>query len=100
MPTALCLQFNASDVLKEISVYDTIDSKGRYSVRVRRLGEFCRNRHVRTPAPIRYDRIILAYEHSAALVLRIVRPILHGVWSPQKVLRDVASVSPSVRTCV
>jgi protein-tyrosine-phosphatase len=43
----LCFdKFNASDVLKEISVYDTIDSKGRYSVRVRRLGEFCRNRHI------------------------------------------------------
>ncbi|GAQ78817.1 Low molecular weight phosphatase family protein [Klebsormidium nitens] len=43
----LCFdKFNAADVLKEISVYDTIDSTGRYSVRVRRLGEFARSRAI------------------------------------------------------
>eukprot|EP00898_Chlorokybus_atmophyticus_P001387 jgi/Chlat1/2249/Chrsp17S02563 len=33
-------KFNASDVLKEVSVYDTIHKSGNYSVRVRKLGEF------------------------------------------------------------
>jgi hypothetical protein len=40
------LQFNASDVLKEVTVYEAIDKEGRYSYKVRRLGEFCRKRTV------------------------------------------------------
>eukprot|EP00210_Caulerpa_lentillifera_P006713 g6415.t1 len=33
-------KFTAADVLREISVYDTIQKEKRYSVKVRRLGEF------------------------------------------------------------
>eukprot|EP00899_Mesostigma_viride_P002119 jgi/Mesvir1/11908/Mv00249-RA.3 len=39
-------KFNAADVLKEVSVYDTIHKGGGYSLRVRRLGEFARTRLV------------------------------------------------------
>ncbi|CAM6035848.1 unnamed protein product [Sphagnum compactum] len=39
-------KFNASDVLKEVTVYEAIDKEGRYSYKVRRLGEFCRKRTV------------------------------------------------------
>eukprot|EP00244_Chara_vulgaris_P008450 TRINITY_DN3322_c1_g1_i1.p1 TRINITY_DN3322_c1_g1~~TRINITY_DN3322_c1_g1_i1.p1 ORF type:complete len:286 (-),score=59.50 TRINITY_DN3322_c1_g1_i1:905-1636(-) len=39
-------KFNAADVLKEVSVYDTINKEGHYSARVRRLGEFCCKREV------------------------------------------------------
>ncbi|KAH9547954.1 hypothetical protein CY35_11G062000 [Sphagnum magellanicum] len=39
-------KFNASDVLKEVTVYEAIDKEGRYSYKVRRLGEFCRKRMV------------------------------------------------------
>jgi hypothetical protein len=45
------LQFNASDVLKEVTVYEAIDKEGRYSYKVRRLGEFCRKRTVTTGSP-------------------------------------------------
>ncbi|EIE24509.1 hypothetical protein COCSUDRAFT_61938 [Coccomyxa subellipsoidea C-169] len=33
-------KFTAADVLREVSVFDTINSTGNYSKRVRRLGEF------------------------------------------------------------
>ncbi|BDA42857.1 probable low molecular weight phosphotyrosine protein phosphatase [Coccomyxa sp. Obi] len=33
-------KFTAADVLREVSVFDTINTKGNYSKRVRRLGEF------------------------------------------------------------
>lgn len=33
-------KFTAADVLREVSVYDTIDKGGMYSLKVRRLGEF------------------------------------------------------------
>eukprot|EP00850_Spirogloea_muscicola_P021702 SM000258S09118 [mRNA] locus=s258:23636:26742:- [translate_table: standard] len=40
-------KFNASDVLKEVSVYDTITPGANYSSRVRRLGEFARTRTIK-----------------------------------------------------
>eukprot|EP00850_Spirogloea_muscicola_P011292 SM000069S20729 [mRNA] locus=s69:600082:603228:+ [translate_table: standard] len=40
-------KFNASDVLKEVSVYDTINPGANYSSRVRRLGEFARTRTIK-----------------------------------------------------
>ena len=33
-------KFTAADVLREVSVYDTISKGGGYSMKVRRLGEF------------------------------------------------------------
>lgn len=33
-------KFTAADVLREVSVYDTIQKEKRYSAKVRRLGEF------------------------------------------------------------
>jgi protein-tyrosine phosphatase len=44
-------KFNASDVLKEVTVYEAIDKEGRYSYKVRRLGEFCRKRTVPIGSP-------------------------------------------------
>eukprot|EP00850_Spirogloea_muscicola_P017762 SM000156S02118 [mRNA] locus=s156:10065:13264:+ [translate_table: standard] len=44
---AASMQFNASDVLKEVSVYDTISPGANYSSRVRRLGEFARTRTIK-----------------------------------------------------
>ena len=41
-------KFIAADVLKEVSVYDTIDPTAHYSVKVRRLGDFCKLRQVRS----------------------------------------------------
>jgi hypothetical protein len=43
----LFLQFNASDVLKEVTVYEAIDKEARYTHKVRRLGEFCRTKKVK-----------------------------------------------------
>lgn len=37
-------KFNASDVLKEVTVYEAIDKEARYTHKVRRLGEFCRTK--------------------------------------------------------
>eukprot|EP00271_Cylindrocystis_brebissonii_P009893 TRINITY_DN2546_c0_g1_i5.p1 TRINITY_DN2546_c0_g1~~TRINITY_DN2546_c0_g1_i5.p1 ORF type:complete len:482 (+),score=69.83 TRINITY_DN2546_c0_g1_i5:255-1700(+) len=39
-------KFVAADVLKEVSVFDTIDPTANYSAKVRRLGDFCRTRQV------------------------------------------------------
>jgi len=44
---ALCAgQFNAADVLKEVSVFDTVDPGARYSSKVWRLGDFCKLREI------------------------------------------------------
>lgn len=37
-------KFNASDVLKEVTVYEAIDKGARYTQKVRRLAEFCRTK--------------------------------------------------------
>lgn len=37
-------KFNAADVLKEVSVFDTIDSTAKFSSKVRRMGDFCKTR--------------------------------------------------------
>ncbi|KAG0570314.1 hypothetical protein KC19_6G153400 [Ceratodon purpureus] len=37
-------KFNASDVLKEVTVYEAIDKEARYTHKVRRLAEFCRTK--------------------------------------------------------
>lgn len=42
----VCVQFNASDVLKEVTVYEAIDKGARYTQKVRRLAEFCRTKKV------------------------------------------------------
>ncbi|CAI5465102.1 unnamed protein product, partial [Closterium sp. Yama58-4] len=39
-------KFNAADVLKEVSVFDTIDPTARFSSKVRRMGDFCKSRTV------------------------------------------------------
>ncbi|GJP81548.1 hypothetical protein CLOP_g11688 [Closterium sp. NIES-67] len=39
-------KFNAADVLKEVSVFDTIDPSARFSSKVRRMGDFCKSRVV------------------------------------------------------
>lgn len=39
-------KFNAADILKEVSVFDTIDPSANYSSKVRLLGSFCKSRNV------------------------------------------------------
>ncbi|KAL3688867.1 hypothetical protein R1sor_015176 [Riccia sorocarpa] len=39
-------KFNASDVLKEVTIYEAVDKTSRHAGKVRRLGEFCLNRNI------------------------------------------------------
>ncbi|KAL2630983.1 hypothetical protein R1flu_015669 [Riccia fluitans] len=39
-------KFNASDVLKEVTIYEAVDKTSRHSGKVRRLGEFCLSRSI------------------------------------------------------
>lgn len=48
------LQFNASDVLKEVTVYEAVDKEAQYCYKVRRLSEFCRTKVVWYPYPTHF----------------------------------------------
>ncbi|CAM6089932.1 unnamed protein product [Calypogeia fissa] len=39
-------KFTASDALKEVTVYEIVNKDGKYSSKVRRLGEFCRTQQL------------------------------------------------------
>ncbi|KAG6558124.1 hypothetical protein Mapa_000305 [Marchantia paleacea] len=39
-------KFNASDVLKEVTIYETVDKTSRHTGKVRRMGEFCQTRSI------------------------------------------------------
>ncbi|KAH7291576.1 hypothetical protein KP509_29G022500 [Ceratopteris richardii] len=39
-------KFTASDVLKDVTIYETIDKNTKYCWKVRRLGEFCLDRKI------------------------------------------------------